>query len=62
MLAVVPEAQAEKALTIIRKSKYGENAAIIGRVKEGSGVVMTTVLQGSRVIDILYGEGLPRIC
>jgi hydrogenase expression/formation protein HypE len=62
MLAVVPEAQAEKALTIIRKSKYGENAAIIGRVKEGSGVVMTTALQGSRVIDILYGEGLPRIC
>lgn len=62
MIAVVPETQADKALDIIRKSKYGENAAIIGRIKEGSGVVMETSLSGSRIIDILYGEGLPRIC
>lgn len=62
MIAVVPENQAEKALSLIRKSKYGENANIIGKIKEGSGVVMTTALQGSRIIDILYGEGLPRIC
>ncbi len=62
MIAVVPENQAEKALGIIRKSRYGENAGIIGRMKEGTGVTMTTALKGSRIIDILYGEGLPRIC
>jgi hydrogenase expression/formation protein HypE len=62
LIAVVPKAQAEKALTLIKKSKYGENAAIIGKIKEGSGVIMTTALEGSRIIDILYGEGLPRIC
>ncbi|WFR58109.1 hydrogenase expression/formation protein HypE [Anaerocolumna sp. AGMB13025] len=62
LIAVVPKAQAEKALALIKKSKYGENAAIIGKIKEGSGVTMTTALEGSRIIDILYGEGLPRIC
>ncbi|MGB8450866.1 MAG: hydrogenase expression/formation protein HypE [Anaerocolumna sp.] len=62
MIAVVPESQAEKAVDIIKKSKYGGNANIIGKIKEGSGVTMTTALQGSRIIDVLYGEGLPRIC
>lgn len=62
LIAVVPKAQAEKALALIKKSKYGENAAIIGKIKEGNGVTMTTALEGSRIIDVLYGEGLPRIC
>ena len=62
MIAVVPQSQAEKALTAIKKSKYGKDARIIGRITEGNGVTMTTTLQGSRRIDILYGEGLPRIC
>jgi len=44
------------------KSKYGENAQIIGRIVDGSGVTMITTLQGNRILDILYGEGLPRIC
>lgn len=62
MIAVVPQSQAEKALAAIKKSKYGKNARIIGRITEGNGVTMTTTLKGSRRIDILYGEGLPRIC
>ncbi|WMJ86106.1 hydrogenase expression/formation protein HypE [Anaerocolumna sp. MB42-C2] len=62
MIAVVPENQAEKALAIIKKSRYGANAQIIGKITKGSGVTMTTSLKGSRIIDILYGEGLPRIC
>ena len=53
---------AEKALGIIRNSKYGEDAAIIGRVTEGSGVVMNTALGGKKKVGILIGEGLPRIC
>lgn len=62
MIAVVPESQANKALAAIRSTKYGKNAAIIGRITEGKGVTMTTALKGSRRIDVLYGEGLPRIC
>lgn len=62
MIAVVPLKQANQALKIIQKSKYGKNAAIIGRIHEGKGVSMRTRLQGNRSIDVLYGEGLPRIC
>lgn len=62
MIAVVPENQAQKALQAVQKSKYGKNARIIGTVIEGRGVTMKTRLQGSRTIDVLYGEGLPRIC
>lgn len=62
MIAVVPEEQAEKALEVIRENKYGRNARIIGRILEGKGVNMITTLRGNRTIDILYGEGLPRIC
>ena len=50
------------ALAILRDTKNGREAAIIGRVREGSGVRMITRLGGSRLIDVLYGEGLPRIC
>lgn len=62
MIAVVPMDQAEKALKAVQKSKYGKDARIIGEVLEGKGVRMKTRLQGSRNIDVLYGEGLPRIC
>jgi len=62
MIAVVPQNQAEEALAAIRKSKYGNNASIIGTVVEGSGVNMITKMKGKRILDILYGEGLPRIC
>ncbi|HHV12654.1 MAG TPA: hydrogenase expression/formation protein HypE [Clostridiales bacterium] len=68
LLAVIPEKQAERALNIMKASRYGKNAAVIGRVTEGlsekqtRGVVMTTALKGTRRIDVLYGEGLPRIC
>lgn len=61
-IAVVPSEQAETALDIIRENKYGINAQIIGEIKKGQGVNMITPLGGNRVIDILYGEGLPRIC
>jgi hydrogenase expression/formation protein HypE len=62
MIAVIPENQAEKALAVMRKNKYGKNARRIGKILEGKGVNMTTSLNGNRVVDILYGEGLPRIC
>ena len=62
MVVVVPQKQSEKALAIIRKTKYGKQAEIIGTVAKGDNVTLVTALGGTRAIDILYGEGLPRIC
>lgn len=62
LVAVVAKADAERALEIIKNSKYGKDAAIVGRVSAGSGVVMETTLGGRKKVGILIGEGLPRIC
>jgi hydrogenase expression/formation protein HypE len=62
MIAIVPKSQAKKALAIIRNSKYGKDAKIIGNIVEGESVTITTALQGNRILSVLYGEGLPRIC
>lgn len=62
MIAVVPAKDEEKALEIIKNTEAGKNAAVIGHVADGSGVAMITRLGGRRVVDVLYGEGLPRIC
>lgn len=62
MVAFMPQAQAQQAVEIIKRSKYGENAAVIGTVCKGSGVIMKTPLGGKRTVTVLYGEGLPRIC
>ena len=62
MIAIVNGKDAEKALKSMRETVNGRNAAIIGTVKEGQRVKLITRLGGSRVVDVLYGEGLPRIC
>lgn len=62
LVAIVPQDQAEKAVEIIRNCKYGENAKIIGKVKSGEGVTLITRLGGKRKVNLLIGEGLPRIC
>ncbi len=62
MIAIVHGEDSEKALKSIRETTNGRNAVIIGYIKEGQGVKMITRLGGSRVVDVLYGEGLPRIC
>jgi len=62
MLAVVDGADAEKALAVMAATNHGKDAVILGKVTEGSGVIMKTRLGGKRVVDMLYGEGLPRIC
>lgn len=64
MIAVVPQADAEKALSAVRGSRYGENAAIIGRVTrmQDKAVLLHTPVGGIRVMTELIGEGLPRIC
>ena len=69
MICIVPEADADKALAAMKKSRYGEHAAIIGRVtqpQEAEGerpvLLIQTAFGGRRVVGPLYGEGLPRIC
>jgi hydrogenase expression/formation protein HypE len=58
----VPQHQAQQALEIMKNSKYGESSAIIGTVQNGSGVTMRTRLGGTVRVNVLIGEGLPRIC
>lgn len=66
MVIIVDSNDAEKALQYIRKTTLGKDARIIGKVldkkKELPNVSVKTRLGGTRKIDVLYGEGLPRIC
>lgn len=62
LVVAVPNEQAQKALDIIKNSKYGSNAQIIGRVTNGNGVTAITQLGGKKKVGALIGEGLPRIC
>ena len=67
MVAIVPEEYADKAVEAIKNSNYGKDATIIGKIvapdagKEGS-LVIKTRIGGTRVLEVLQGEGLPRIC
>lgn len=62
MIAVVDKDDADKALMIMRSCELGKNAAVIGSFGSHKDVLMKTRLGGTRKIDMLYGEGLPRIC
>jgi hydrogenase expression/formation protein HypE len=64
MVAFVPESQAGAALEAMRRHPLGAGAARIGRVTEGpAGMVsLRTRLGGQRLLDLLSGEQLPRIC
>jgi hydrogenase expression/formation protein HypE len=63
-IAFVPSADADKALRLMRQSPYGKDARVIGEVNEkSSGLVsIKTSIGISRVLDMLSGEQLPRIC
>jgi hydrogenase expression/formation protein HypE len=64
LIAFVPEKYAQKILGLIQENEFGKDAVIIGEVtKEDSGkVFLQTTIGGSRIIDMLTGEQLPRIC
>ena len=62
MIAVVPAEQADKALEAMKSAEHGKDAAIIGHVQAGEGAYIKTHLGATRRFDVLYGEGLPRIC
>jgi hydrogenase expression/formation protein HypE len=64
MVAVVPAEQAEAALAAMRGAPYGADAAIVGTVTDGPAgrVYVKTAFGATRIMDMLVGEQLPRIC
>jgi hydrogenase expression/formation protein HypE len=64
LLAVVAPEAAEDALEALRGVEGGEEAQIIGEIREDPPrmVVMHTQFGGTRMIDMLVGDPLPRIC
>ena len=64
LVAILPEAAAEKVLEKVRAHPLGAQAAVIGRVvQEHPGLVVAkTSLGARRVVDLPTGEILPRIC
>ncbi len=64
LVAIVPEADAESVLAVMHHNRYGVQSVIIGEVvaEHAGRVVMSTRLGASRIIDMLAGELLPRIC
>ncbi len=56
--------QAEPALEALRALPGGAEAAIIGEIREepAGAVLVTTRYGGTRIVDMLVGDPLPRIC
>ena len=64
LVAVVPPNQADAALSALRANQFGSDAARVGEVHaEPPGiVVLRTSMGGTRIVDMLVGDPLPRIC
>ncbi len=63
LIGVVGE-DADRVLQAVKKTKYGHDAAIIGTVKSDRPgmVILKTKVGGHRIIDVPYGEPIPRVC
>jgi hydrogenase expression/formation protein HypE len=64
LVAVVPGDEADRAVMALRAHPLGGQAAVIGRVTaEQPGIVqLKTAFGGTRIVDMLVGDPLPRIC
>jgi hydrogenase expression/formation protein HypE len=64
LVCFVPHEDAGKVLSVMKKTRYGEGAVIIGEVIAGprERVLLKTAIGSTRVVDMLAGEMLPRIC
>ncbi|HOL40498.1 MAG TPA: AIR synthase-related protein, partial [Methanospirillum sp.] len=58
----VPADDAETILKSLKSHQYGKDAAIIGTVTEGNGVIMETTAGGERFIEPPMGDPVPRVC
>jgi hydrogenase expression/formation protein HypE len=65
LVAFVPAAEADKTLTLMKRHEQGKDAAVIGEVTavdcKGQ-VTMRSLIGANRIVDMLSGEQLPRIC
>ena len=63
-VAVVDGAAADDAVAALRRTPGGEGAAVIGRIKDDPPglVLLKTAFGGTRIVDMLVGDPLPRIC
>ena len=64
LVAVVDGDQVEEAMAALRSHPLGEGAAVIGRVRDDPPglVLLKTSFGGTRIVDLLVGDPLPRIC
>jgi hydrogenase expression/formation protein HypE len=64
LVAVVAPDAAEDALSRLRSHELGEDAALVGEIRAGPAglVLLDTAFGGSRIVDMLVGDPLPRIC
>ncbi|HSQ39759.1 MAG TPA: hydrogenase expression/formation protein HypE, partial [Anaerolineales bacterium] len=64
LVCIVPREEAEKVLAVMKRTRYGEGSVIIGEVTvEPKGrVLLKTAIGSTRIVDMLAGEMLPRIC
>jgi hydrogenase expression/formation protein HypE len=64
VIVIVPAEQAAAALAAMRAHPYGQQAARIGVVQAAPAkrVLLRTLIGGTRILDVLAGEMLPRIC
>ncbi len=64
VLVILPEEESARALDIMKKYPEGRDSAVIGEVTEkpSGRVQLRTVIGGRRVVDMISGEQLPRIC
>lgn len=64
LLAIVPKDKADDILQAMKQHPVGESSAVIAKVTEGPAgrVILETGFGGNRIIDMLVGEQLPRIC
>jgi hydrogenase expression/formation protein HypE len=64
LLAVVPRGDAARVLEVMRAQPEGREACVVGEVVDDRArlVVLETTVGGRRIVDMLQGEQLPRIC
>jgi len=64
MIVILPAESADAVLEKIKSHPFGTNARIIGDVtdKQPGRVIIKTITGGSRILDMLSGDQLPRIC
>ena len=64
LIVIVDRTYADRVLHEMKRNKYGKNAAIIGQVQQApqGRVLMRTTIGSTRIVDVLTGEMLPRIC